>query len=235
MHEVSYVGNELELFKNATVWKSYFGRIIKPYLRNSVLEVGAGIGGTTKFVCDGSQKKWLCLEPDPGLYAELEAKILSHQLPSCCVPYKGITRDLPPQEKYNAIMYIDVIEHIENDADELSFAKTLLQESGHLIVLVPAHQSLFSPFDKAIGHYRRYNKKRLRATAPANMELVALKYLDSCGLIASLLNKYVLKQDYPTPKQINLWDKAMVRLSKFTDRLTGYTIGKTVIGIWKKV
>ena len=235
MHEVSYVGNELELFKNATVWKNYFGRIIKPYLKDTVLEVGAGIGGTTKYLCDGTQNKWMCLEPDPDLYRELEKKIQTQQLPDCCICYKGITRDLPLNEKYDAIMYIDVIEHIEHDHDELAFAKTLLKDKGHLIVLVPAHQFLFSPFDKAIGHYRRYSKRRLRDAAPPELQLTNIRYLDSSGLLASLVNKFFLKQEYPTLRQINFWDKTMVPVSKITDRLTSYTIGKTVLGIWQKI
>ena len=235
MHEISYIGNELELFQNATVWKNYFGSFLKPYLHGKVLEVGAGIGSTTQYLCDGTQEKWVCLEPDPNLYMELEKKIKSNQFPSCCTSIKGITRDLPADEKYDAIMYIDVIEHIEKDDEELAFAKTLLAPGGHLIVLVPAHQFLFSPFDKAIGHYRRYNKKLLRNTAPQNLKLVAIKYLDSCGLFASVVNKFFLKQKYPTLKQIKFWDKTMVRVSYFTDKLSAYRIGKTVVGVWKKV
>lgn len=235
MQEIHYVGNELELFQNATVWKNYFGSFLKPYLHGKVLEVGAGIGGTTHYLCDGTQQKWVCLEPDPKLYEELHKKIQSGQLPSCCTSVKGITRELSPHEKYDAIMYIDVIEHIEKDDNELEFSKTLLAPGGHLIVLVPAHQFLFSPFDRAIGHYRRYNKRLLKNTAPKDLGLVEIKYLDSFGLLASLVNKYFLKQKYPTLKQIQFWDKTMVRLSYFTDKISAYKIGKTVVGIWKKL
>src|ERR1044071_6096326 len=106
MHEISYVGNELELFQHATVWKNYFARFIKPYLKGKVLEIGAGIGSTTLHVCDGTQEKWVCLEPDPGLYAKLEQKIAGKELPACCTSIKGIIQDVPPAEKFNAIMYI---------------------------------------------------------------------------------------------------------------------------------
>src|SRR5438105_44830 len=140
MQEIPYIGNELELFEHATVWKKYYGRFLKPLFTGKVLEVGAGIGGTTSELCNGTQEKWVCLEPDPDLFAKLEDKIKDRQLPACCVPVKGTTGDLRPGEKFNAIMYIDVIEHIEKDADELSRAETLLAEGGYLVVLVPAHQ-----------------------------------------------------------------------------------------------
>src|ERR1700676_2565247 len=209
-----YVGNELDLFEQATAWKKYYGSFLAPFLKGKVLEVGAGIGGTTHELCDGTQEKWLCLEPDPNLYARLENKITDRQLPECCYSVKGTTGDLPQAEKFNAIMYIDVIEHIERDAEELSRAKTLLAEYGYLFVLVPAHQFLYNEFDKAIGHYRRYNKQMLTAAAPEGLQLRKIMYLDSCGLIASLMNKYFLKQDYPTSKQISFWNRFIVPLSK---------------------
>lgn len=233
MQEIVYIGNELELFQYASVWKGYYGRLIKPYLQGKVLEVGAGIGSTTQHLCDGHQQKWLCLEPDPVLYSKLEEKIATEQLPKCCVSVKGTTQDLPVHDKYNAIMYIDVIEHIERDADELERAKKLLMPGGYLIILVPAHQSLYSEFDKAIGHYRRYNKRMLLAAAPSELTLVKIRYLDSCGLLASMINKHFLKQNYPTIQQIKFWDSVMVRFSKVTDLFTGYSLGKTVVGIWQ--
>ncbi len=234
MSEIPYIGNELELFMHARNWKNYFGSFLRGYLSGKILEVGAGIGSTTGFLCDGTQDKWICLEPDPALYNELARKIESHQFPPCCSAIKGITRDLPKEEKYDAILYIDVIEHIEHDDEELAYARELLAEGGHLIVLVPAHQSLFSPFDKAIGHFRRYNKKMLRASSPPGLPLVKMIYLDSIGLFASTVNKLFLRQSYPTLKQINLWDKRMVPVSRVTDILTNHRIGKTLVGIWKK-
>jgi len=235
MAEITYIGNELELFQHAATWKRYYANILKPYIKENVLEVGAGIGSTTEYLCDGSPAKWLCLEPDPSLFEKLQQKIQKKELPSCCYAIKGIISDLQEDMKFDTILYIDVIEHIENDAAELQQAKEILSEGGHLIVLVPAHQSLFSPFDKTIGHYRRYNKKRLLSAIPKDLQHRKLVYLDSIGLLASLMNKFFLRQDYPTSKQINFWNKVMVPISKTTDRFVNYKLGKTLIGIWKKI
>ena len=233
MEEVTYIGNELELFQHATAWKQYYATILKPYIRGNVLEVGAGIGSTTKYLCDGSQEKWLCLEPDPSLFKKLQDKIQNRELPSCCYAVKGLTSDLQTDIKFDTILYIDVIEHIENDRQELQQAKDLLANHGSLIVLVPAHQSLYSSFDKAIGHFRRYNKRRLLSIASNTFQPEKLVYLDSVGLFASLMNKYLLKQDYPTIKQINLWNKFMIPVSRTLDRIVNYNLGKTLVGIFK--
>jgi hypothetical protein len=54
------------------------------------------------------------------------------------------------------------------------------------------------------------------------------------GLLASLANKYFLKQDYPTLDQIHLWNNLIIPVSRVTDILTYYNLGKTLIGIWQK-
>jgi len=234
MQEIVYQGNELQLFQHATVWKNYFGSFIKPYLKGNILEVGAGIGSTTLQLCDGSQTEWICLEPDPVLFSQLEKNISTGTLPSCCIAIKGVITDLSPEKKFNVVIYIDVIEHIENDVAELRRVQDYLAPGGYLIILVPAHQFVYNQFDKSIGHYRRYNKKMLRKAVPQSLQLKRIIYLDSVGLLASIANKYSLKQNYPTMKQISFWDKVMVRISKFTDFLINYQTGKSLIAIWQK-
>src|SRR5712672_4615174 len=59
-----YMGSELEIFAHASNWKSYVQSQLRPYLVGDVLEVGAGIGGTTRALKDGAQRRWVCLETD---------------------------------------------------------------------------------------------------------------------------------------------------------------------------
>ena len=234
MSEIPYIGNELHLFQHASNWKQYYAKNLKPFIKGDVLEVGAGIGSTTNYLCDGSHRSWLCLEPDSNLFKELETKIENKELPDRCTCIKGIVADLKSDKKFDTILYIDVIEHIKDDKVELKQAAEKLNKGGHLIVLVPAHQFLFSKFDAAIGHFRRYNKKMLAPTAPPSLQLKKIRYLDSMGLLASLANKYFLKQDYPTLDQIHFWNNLIVPVSRVTDILTNYSLGKTLIGIWEK-
>ena len=51
MADYTYIGSELELFSEASNWKAYYARLIRPYLGEEVLEVGAGIGATTASLC----------------------------------------------------------------------------------------------------------------------------------------------------------------------------------------
>lgn len=232
--EFSYIGDELAIFQHAVNWKRYFAQFIKPYLGNNILEVGAGNGATTVILCSGREQTWTCLEPDPELAAEIERKILDNDLPSICRVETRELSDLQPSEQFDSILYIDVLEHIEDDRREIVSAVEHLRPDGHLIVLSPAHQFLYTPFDKAIGHYRRYSKSSLATVIPDSVEQRRLIYLDSVGALASLANKAALRQSMPTLNQILFWDRWLVRFSRIGDPLLAYTLGKSILGIWRK-
>ena len=236
MARLAYVGTELDLFSAATHWKSYLRDRIAPYLGPEVLEVGAGFGGTTRFLCDGQQaRRWVCLEPDPALADRVVESVGKGDLPPCCEASVGTVDDLGAGPAFDAILYIDVLEHIEDDAAEVARAAPLLRPGGHLIALSPAHPWLYTPFDRAIGHFRRYTKRTLAALATgAGLEPVRLDYLDAVGLLASLGNKLLLRRSMPKPSQIAAWDKGMVPLSRLIDPILGRSLGKSVMAVWRR-
>ncbi len=234
MTDPSYPGGELELFAEAVRWKSYLAAIIRPFLGPRVLEVGAGLGGTTAVLCRGGHEAWTCLEPDPELLREIESRIATGELPGCCRASSATVGELDRDLRFDTILYIDVLEHIEDDRAEAHAASLLLEPGGHLVILSPAHQWLFTPFDQAIGHFRRYTRSSLRAAVPADLERVRLRYIDAVGLLASAANRVLLRQKMPTRKQILFWDRVMVPVSRVIDPLALHRIGKSVIGIWKR-
>jgi cyclopropane fatty-acyl-phospholipid synthase-like methyltransferase len=230
----TYVGSELDLFAAATNWKSYFRTHLEPYLGREVLEVGAGLGGTTRLLCRGHERRWVCLEPDAALAERLTQSIQDGQVPGTCEVAIGTLEQMNGETNFDTILYIDVLEHIPDDGGELARAAQCLGPGGHVLVLSPAHPWLYTPFDQAIGHCRRYTKKTLAALSPQGLELVRLLYLDSIGLLASLGNRLLLKSAMPTAKQIAVWDNLLVRLSRLVDPLLGYSVGKSVVGVWRK-
>ncbi len=227
-----YEGDELLLFQHAKHWKKYFSQQIKPYIKGNVLEVGAGIGATTLLLNNGSAKKWLLLEPDEAMSAGLKKKIAAKELPENCQLQTGTIDNV--SSTFDTIIYIDVLEHIEKDAEEMGKAAILLNAGGHIIVLSPAFQFLYNPFDKAIGHYRRYNKKMVSTITPAGLQLISSRYYDSAGYFAALMNKLFLRKKYPTQQQVRFWDDWMVPVSKVTDNIFFHSFGKSILGIWKK-
>jgi SAM-dependent methyltransferase len=229
----NYAGGELTLFEKAVHWKSYFQSRLRRWVRGHVLEVGAGLGGTTRVLCDGRQESWTALEPDGELLAQLRLRQEHQPYPIPVEPVQGSAGDLLGR-RFDCVLYIDVLEHIEDDAGELRRATELLAPGGAVVVLSPAHQWLYTPFDKAIGHYRRYTRADLRALTPPTVRLEKLFYLDSVGLLASLANRLLLKQSMPTAGQIRTWDRFFVPLSRRLDPLLAYRAGKSVVGVWRR-
>jgi hypothetical protein len=102
------------------------------------------------------------------------------------------------------------------------------------VVLAPAHQFLFSPFDGAIGHWRRYNGAALANLTPRGCRIRARLALDSAGFLASLANRLLLKASMPSRGQIAFWDRVLVPISRIVDALTGRIFGKTVVMVWSR-
>jgi SAM-dependent methyltransferase len=228
MTAISYGGTELPLFALARNWKAYVGGLLAPYIGGDVLEVGAGIGASTLHLRPRTMGRWLSLEPDPDLCRALRESVRSMGTPPVEVLNK-VVGGLGPDELFDTILYLDVLEHIPDDHGEMAIAAQHLRPRGHLVVLSPAHQFLFSPFDEAVGHLRRYNRATLLAALPPSLRPVQCMYIDSVGLCASLANRLILGSHAPTRTQLDFWDGAMVPLSRHIDHFLGHQAGKSIV------
>ena len=232
MSEIEYIGTELELFAAARNWKRYLRDTIGPHLGGDVLEVGAGIGATTRALSSGRETSWTSLEPDPSLSAALRQAVAD--LPVAPRVVTGTLSDLPATDRFDAILYIDVLEHIENDREELLRATEHLAPGGAIVVLSPAFGVLFSEFDRAVGHFRRYTRDTLTAVFPPTLRRRRLTYLDSVGFVASLANRALLKQSLPSARQIALWDSVMIPTSRWVDPMLGRWFGRSIIAVYER-
>lgn len=223
-----YIGNELELFADAINWKNYWSGRLRPFVQGNVLDVGAGIGSNIAMLDNAQITHWHALEPDEKLASQIVADSTFD-----VAVQTGTLADVTDRQ-FDTVLYIDVLEHIEDDKGELARAAELLSPDGHLVVLAPAHNFLFSPFDRAIGHFRRYDRQMLQAITPASLTMVDTYYLDSVGMLASSANRFLLRQSKPGLSQIRFWDRVMVPCSRMLDVVTAYHLGKTIVSIMKK-
>lgn len=220
------------MFAHARHWKAYLRKMLRPFITGRVLEVGAGLGATTAVLATLPHSGWTCLEPDPDLAAALGRELANRNLPPVELRCRCVA-DLVDVERYDTILYIDVLEHIADHREELARAARCLRPGGHLVVLAPAHPWLYSAFDSAVGHHRRYQRRSLAAITPDGLAVVRALYLDSVGLLASLANRCLMRQSQPTAAQIAFWDGALVPLSRYLDPLLGYRLGKTILTVWQ--
>jgi SAM-dependent methyltransferase len=231
---MKYAGRELDLFSRAKNWNVYFSSRVSPFIGHCILEVGAGIGRNIQSLHNDTVETWISLEPDPELAARINEEIRKGDLPKTCRVFVGTLSDIPLDSYFDTILYIDVLEHIEDDAGEVIRASRHLVRGGHLIVLAPAHRFLFSPFDSAIGHHRRYNGSSLRSISPKDCVIKELFMLDSVGLLASLANRVALRKSIPSKNQVAFWDGVLVPLSRLLDPVTRFKIGKTIVVVWSR-
>jgi SAM-dependent methyltransferase len=228
-----YVGTELELFQEATNWKRYWTGRLKPYIFGHVVEVGAGIGANTGYLA-ASGKSWISVEPDARLADKISARIRAGELPPTCKVFVGRLANLPHEQHADTIIYADTLEHIEDDVAEVDEAVRRLRKGGHLIVIGPAHRWLMSPFDHAVGHYRRYEPADMKRLTLWGLRLVTQFQLDSVGAAASLANRIMLSRSVPSRAQILFWDRVMVPISRAIDPLIAYRFGKSIVGVWQR-
>ena len=67
-----------------------------------------------------------------------------------------------PTSCFDLVTACDVIEHIEDDRSAIASICEVIKPQGTFVVTVPAFQYLYSTYDAAVGHYRRYDAKSLR-------------------------------------------------------------------------
>lgn len=230
---IEYAGAELELFRLARNWKAYWASLVIGFVGIDVIDVGAGLGENLSYLRKPGGR-WLCIEPDPDMYTQLRQRVSEEGLETWCEVRPGVLADLPTGISADTILYVDVLEHIVDDAGELREAAARLRPGGHLIVLAPAHQMLYSPFDAAIGHCRRYSERALLELAPSSLIPIRRYMLDAAGLLVSVANRIVLRSGMPTRSQILFWDRVLVPVSRVLDSVLRHRTGKSLLVVWRR-
>ena len=226
----NYPQTALECFDTANLWVKYIILQIKDYLKDNILEVGAGYGTFTKSYMNNF-KDILLLDSDKNNIKSLIKKFNENKNIKVL---KSEVRDL--KQNFNTIIYFNVLEHIEADILEIENSIQKLNIGGHLIILVPAHQKLYSKLDRAVGHYRRYDINFFKKNIFKNARIVELKYLDIFGYFLYFLNKFFFKEEtFPTKLKIFIWDKIFTPFTIVVDFLFRYKFGKNILCIYKKI
>lgn len=83
---------------------------------------------------------------------------------------KGFLPDSIPFEdgSFDAVLMLDVLEHVERDADSVRAAARLLRPGGVMICTSPAYQWLWTTRDQHHHHYRRYTRKSFQSLFETN-------------------------------------------------------------------
>ncbi|TAF25867.1 MAG: class I SAM-dependent methyltransferase [Verrucomicrobia bacterium] len=200
-----------------------------PYLRGRVLEVGAGIGQTTEAMMALPEVDELVgVEPDTRFQNGFRQRLPEVRLVA------GTTADLNPGETFDAAVMVNVLEHIEHDVQELRRLREILSErSGHLCILVPARQELYSRLDAHFGHFRRYDRPGLKAVLlQAGFEIESLFYFNVIGYFAWGLRYTLLRGMSFDVQQVRVFDRKIFPIAHRLERgLVRPPFGQSLVAI----
>ena len=224
-----YPGKELKNFERAKNWRKYVFFCIRKYLKDEILEVGSGIGSfTTNYL--KHFKNITLTEVDQHNFDFLKDRFRSYEKINVIKDFISSI-----DKNFNTIIHLNVLEHIQDDKAEINNCLKKIKKDGYLILLVPAHNELYSNFDKEVGHIRRYDKSFFKSLELIDAKIEKLIYLDSMGYFLYYLNKlFFNKTVYPSKFKIFIWDKIFSPLSMFVDFIIGYNFGKNILCIIKK-
>jgi SAM-dependent methyltransferase len=197
----------------------FFTWIVKSFgdaIGSRTLEVGAGLGTVSRTIRRlHPTVSVTALEPAGNVYPRLveqagtDRSLVVRQATSHDVLAEG------DEAGFDTLVYVNVLEHIEDDRGELGVAHRLLSPGGHLCVFVPAMPRLYSAIDFKSGHYRRYTKPALRSLVEqAGFEVVELDYFDVASVVPYWIVYKLLRVETLGKGSNSLFDKVLVPVSK---------------------
>jgi SAM-dependent methyltransferase len=234
MQQVQYEGEDLDVLRDMPNYYSWIMATFAPYIRGHVIEYGAGVGTVSERLLPLAARLTL-VEPSPPLIPKLRARFAGD-------PKVDVSSDMLeahvspiPSDTVDAVVMINVLEHIEDDRAALSNLVRILKPGGHLLIFVPALQGLMSRIDVMHGHFRRYHKPDLLTkTRNAGAEVLSIRYFDLIGAFSWLVvNKWAGSTMF-NPRMIDINDKLLVRLSRGLEAAVTPPFGKNLIMVARK-
>jgi 2-polyprenyl-3-methyl-5-hydroxy-6-metoxy-1,4-benzoquinol methylase len=202
-------------------------------LGHRILEVGSGTGNITQFLCANGCEV-MATDIVPSYRSELQ-KLFSEKS-NVSVGKFDLTAKVAEEfirRSFDTVVCLNVLEHIEDDLFALEQIREVLISGGKLALLVPAHRILYGEFDRAVGHYRRYEKSELTGKLKqAGFSVLRTKFFSIAATLPWLINGRFLKRDYLPAGQASMANR-LVPLLKL-ERLIGPPFGLSLIAIAQK-
>ena len=109
-----------------------------------------------------------------------------------------------------------------------------MKPGAGLIILVPAFESLYNQFDKAVEHYRRYSLSSLKEvmTVPG-LNIVYTQYFNAAGILGWYISGKMLRKNVIPGGQMSVYNK-LVPLWKVGDKILGRFCGLSLICVAEK-
>jgi SAM-dependent methyltransferase len=221
-----YPGKELEAMSFASNYHRWIVDEIAPFLGERVAEVGAGIGSVSRLLLERPLAHLDAFEPSANMFPQLREALRAEPRARAVQGFFGAGQ---AGAAYDAVAYINVLEHIEDDAGELRHAHAALRPGGHLLVFVPALAWLYGELDRQVGHVRRYARRELRErVAEAGFEVRSCRYFDVAGVAPWYVNCVLLRRGLGGGS-VSLYDRLVVPPMRRLESWIAPPLGKNLL------
>ncbi len=177
---------------------------LSPWLGQRVLEIGSGIGSFTRYLLGRDLVVATDLNPR---YLRILANTFERHTRVEVMPLDLTDFDPAPiaARGIDTILCLNVLEHVEDDRAALRRLHAALVPGGRLLLLVPAHPSLFGAIDRAIDHQRRYDRQGLVAQLrEAGFQVEHTVFFNRLGVLGWYVNSVVLRRTRVPALQLRL-------------------------------
>ena len=199
--------------------------------RIKILSAGCGIGRELEVI-----KKYgdiYVIDIDPRVIARLpDGLCVGKKVDDVC------GTNLYPDNFFDMVVAFDLLEHCKDDTLAIKEIHRMLKPDGLFIFTVPAFQSLFSGHDRALRHYRRYNRGTLKEHLSQFKNREAGFW--ACSLFLPIAIERLLKRNKtavyyrPLPAFINNLFYKLLRVENwFIKYRIQLPIGTTIYGIYQ--
>jgi len=186
-------GEILERLNRAPRFTRWMADVIRPYLGDRILEVGAGTGNMSVHLMPRSN--YWATDVNPH-YLEYLVTLRATR-PYLRVAYTNAmdAGSFPVGQSFDTVVCLNVVEHVQNDLGALRNIYNALSDRGRAIVLVPYGPWLFGSLDEVLGHCRRYTRDQLVEVAvKAGFEVEEVLKFNRPGVLAWWFNGRILRR-----------------------------------------
>ena len=201
-----YGSQVLGRLNRAPRFTKWMADVIRPYVGEKVLEIGAGTGNLTLQLIP--RRLYWASDINPLYLTYLENVGLNR--PYMRVGYTDgeMGESYPKEQKFDTVICLNVVEHLADDLAALNNIRGVLEDGGRAIVLVPCGPGLFGTLDEVLGHHRRYTRKQLiEVVEKAGFHLENVLEFNRIGVIAWWLNGRLLRR-----RTFGLWQIKLLNL-----------------------
>lgn len=229
-----YEGRDLEAMSFAPRYHHWILDHFEPFVGNNIVEVGAGTGTFSEILLQRFNREITMIEPSQEMIAQLRRRLEQYSEHKSDNVYCGFSSELTLSKPADTFFYVNVLEHIEKDEEELVWMYQNLQSGGHICIFVPALPWLYGSHDEKVDHFRRYTMKELTKKAEqVGFEVQKAIYFDLPGVPLWWINFVLLRREMD-PEAVHLYDKLIVPILRNFEPSNMLPFGKNILMVARK-